>query len=103
MKDKDRFDNFCGGLHEAVESFDGFDEEHNSLIVISTNVNTDRDNSFSRGNKEMAVFSLAMRMSLDEEFRDVVKKAYSVYKKWQNDYENELRDKINRLQHGRLD
>lgn len=100
---KDRFDYFCGGLHDAVESFDGFDDGQNSITVVALNLHSLSDNSFARGTKASAIFSFAMRMYNDNDFLDVIKQSYAMQKKWREDYEKELREHINQLHNGRMD
>lgn len=99
---KDRFDYFCGGLHEAVESFDGFDDGQNSITVVALNLHGLSDNSFARGTKASAIFSFAMRMYNDNDFLDVIKQSYAMQKKWREEYNKELREHINQLHNGRM-
>ena len=102
-ENKDRFDYFCGGIHEAVETFDGFDDGQNSLTCIAVNLRSQSDNSFTRGSKASAIFSFALKMYTDKQFLDVIKRAYAMQKQWREDYEKELREHINQLHNGRMD
>lgn len=99
---KDRFDYFCGGLHEAVESFDGFDDGQNSITVVAVNLHGQNDHSFARGTKASAIFSFAMRMYNDNEFLDVIKQSYAMQKKWREEYRQELHEHLNKLQNGEV-
>lgn len=102
-ENKDRFDYFCGGLHEAVESFDGFDDGQNSITVVAVNLHGQSDHSFARGTKASAIFSFAMRMYNDNDFLDVIKQSYAMQKKWREEYNKELREHLSSLQNGRMD
>ena len=91
---KDRFDYFCEGIHEAADEFDGFDENQHSLTLIVMNRQTHALNSFALGTDEMAVLAFATQMYLDAGFAHIIKESYALMKQWKQKDRQDLEDAI---------